>query len=221
MPGWVSGSRMAAVGLVVTNLIPLVGVLAYDWNAHTLLVVYWLESGILGIEFFYKIRNARGEDDPATLPDVRLDERAVADFVGHPNREIAGIFAENYGVFWLFHGLFIMLFPGAFPMTFASPFDVGIAILGLTAYHALSYVLNYRYGGEYERNGPVTFLVEPYRRVFVLHVTIVLGFFAIALIGAPVGALAVMVVIKTIFDFSGHWREHEDASAAEPTPTTS
>ena len=38
----------AVVALVVANAIPLVGVLFLGWNVWNILVVYWLENGIVG-----------------------------------------------------------------------------------------------------------------------------------------------------------------------------
>jgi hypothetical protein len=61
---------------------------------------------------------------------------------------------------------------------------------------------------------------EPYRRVFVLHVTVVSGAFGVALVGSPVGALVVMVVVKTLLDLRGHWQEHDRARqrTLDPSP---
>lgn len=213
-----SGSRVAGAGLVVANLVPLVGVLFYGWNAHTILVVYWLESGVVGVESIPKIRRADGEDDPEELPSMSFNDRSVKSFVGDPNSDIAGFFASHYGGFWLVHGVFVFVFPLAVTSEAASLEVIPLALFGLVVYHAVSYRLNYVEGREFERTGPVTQMIEPYRRVLVLHVTIVLGFFAIGTLGAPAFALAVMVLAKTVLDFWGHWREHERARN-RPVPT--
>lgn len=63
-------------------------------------------------------------------------------------------------------------------------------------------------------------MVEPYRRVVVLHVTIVLGAIGVAVVGAPVGALVVMVLAKTALDLRGHWREHDRAEQRMPPAPT-
>ena len=86
--------------------------------------------------------------------------------------------------------------------------------------HAVSYRVNFVGDREYERAGPVTLMVEPYRRVFVLHVTVVSGAFGVALVGSPVGALVVMVVVKTLLDLRGHWQEHDRARqrTLDPSP---
>lgn len=214
-----SGSTVAATGLIVANLVPLVGVVTLGWDLHSLLVVYWIESGVVGVESVAKILRAEGEDDPDDLPSIEFNDRPVSSFIGRSNGWIASFFSFHYGVFWVVHGVFVLTFAGAYPgLEMASPRVVGLGALGLAAYHAVSYWRNYLGRREYENNGPVTLMVEPYRRVFVLHATVLLGGFAIGAIGAPVGAVVVMVVVKTALDLRGHWLEHD--RARRPAPTT-
>jgi len=214
-----SGSRAAVAWLVCANAVPLVGVVGFGWDLHSLLVVYWLESAVVGVASLAKIRRAEGTDDPGELPALSFNDRPVASFVGRPKRRIAAFFAVHYGLFWGVHGAFVLVFPGVFGLEPASPAVVGPAVVGLVAYHAVSYRGNYLDRREYERAGPVTLMVEPYRRVFVLHLTVVLGACAVAAIGAPVGALAVMVLVKTVLDLRGHWREHDRAQRRSPGRT--
>ena len=58
----VTSSIGAVVALVVANLIPLVGVLFFDWNVWMILVVYWLENGVVG--FFNVLKMLRAEGEP-------------------------------------------------------------------------------------------------------------------------------------------------------------
>lgn len=208
-----SGTQTAAVGLVAANLVPLVGVLAFGWTLHSLLVAYWLESGAIGAAYIAKIRRAEGVDDPSAIPDWEFNGKSASSFVGASNAAVARFFAGHYGLFWGAHGLFVVIFyPAEFPtLQPAGPSAVVVAAIGLAIYHAVSYRINYIDGGEYERNGPVTLMIEPYSRVFVLHVTIVIGAIPISWFGAPAGAVAVMVLVKTIFDYRAHKREHERA----------
>lgn len=213
--GW-ADRRAVAAGLVLANAVPLVGVVGFGWDLHSLLVIYWLESGAVGLESIAKIRRAEGEDDSADLPAMRLNDTSVRSLVGSPNRFIAVFFAFHYGGFWFVHGVFVLAFPAMFPMGTASPSVVAVSTVSLVAYHAASYRINYVGEREYERSGPVMLMVEPYRRVFVLHLTIVLGAFAVAAIGAPVGTLVVMVLVKTILDLRAHLQEHNRARRRTP-----
>ncbi|MDG5761153.1 DUF6498-containing protein [Natronococcus sp. A-GB1] len=224
-----SGSRTAAIGLVVANLVPLVGVAFFGWTLHSLLVIYWLESGVLGAAYVAKIRRAAGEDDPEALPEWEIsslgdtEARTLESFVGKPNRAIARYFAGYFGAFWVAHGVFVLVgFPEMFPeLTVASPFVVAVAAVALTLQHALSYRLNYLGNREFERHGPVTLLAEPLNRIAVLHVTIVLGAALIEGAGGPMEALVVMILAKTAFDLEAHRREHQRAQcqSVESGPT--
>ena len=185
-------------------------------------MVYWLESGVVGASFVAKILRAEGTDDPEELPSMSFNDRPVRSFANDPNAVVARFFVGHYGVFWLVHGVFVLAFGFAFfDLEPASPAVVAVAAVGLVAYHAVSYRVNYVGEREYERSGPATLMVEPYRRVLVLHLTIVLGAFAVAAVGTSVGALAVMVLVKTALDLRGHWKEHDRArQRAPPSPSS-
>jgi len=229
------GPRTAVAGLVGANLVPLVGVLALGWGLHSLLVVYWLESGVVGVESVAKILIAQGEKDNreggrgdaasdrdegtggpgsavagrgertgVTLRGVSLDS-----LVGLGNLLVAGFFTVHYGIFWVVHGSFVLSFPILFDdLAPASPTVVATAFVGLAAYHALSFLANYIGKAEYLGASPGALASEPYRRVFVLHFTVLGGAVVLTLIG---GALAVMVLVKTVLDLWAHWQEHERA----------
>jgi len=212
------GRRTTAAGLLVANVVPLIGVIGLGWDLHSLLVVYWLESAVVGAASVAEIRRAAGVDDPERLPSISFNGRPVGSFVGTSNRTVARFFLVHYGAFWVVHGVVVLSFSAVFPgLSPAAPRVVGVAAVGLVAYHLVSYRINYVGNREYERAGPVTLMVEPYRRVFVLHLTVVLGAFAVAAIGAPVGALAVMVLVKTVLDLRGHWREHDRPRRRSPS----
>ena len=66
----VGSSFGAVVALVVANSIPLVGVLFFGWDVWTILIVYWVENGIVGVFNVLKMWLAEGVDD-ALVPDAR------------------------------------------------------------------------------------------------------------------------------------------------------
>jgi hypothetical protein len=62
----VGSSVGALVALIVANLVPLVGVLWFGWNVWAILIIYWLENGIVGLFNVLKMGRASGpEDGPA------------------------------------------------------------------------------------------------------------------------------------------------------------
>ena len=68
---------------------------------------------------------------------------------------------------------------------------IGAAALFLS--HGASFLLNYVGNGEYQRTSPLRQVGSAYGRVIVLHVTIIVGAFVVAFLGAPIGALIVLV----------------------------
>ena len=54
-------------------------------------------------------------------------------------------------------------------------------------------------------------MAKPYGRVVVLHVAIIAGGVGAALLGSPVWALALLVLLKTGLDYRAHVKEHSRA----------
>lgn len=98
-----------------------------------------------------------------------------------------------------------------------SPATLLISAVGLAISHLLSYRQNYIGRGEYLRVSPGAQMFSVYGRVVVLHLTVIIGGFAISSLDAPVAALVVMVLIKTAIDLGLHLREHR---AAQPELTS-
>jgi hypothetical protein len=142
----------------------------------------------------------------------RITAGSISSLVGWPKRRLVLFFLGHCGAFRLVHGVFVLLYPTMFPdLALANPGTLVVATAALAAYHAISYLVNYVDGAEFEHVGPVTLTVEPYWRTVVLHVAILLGAAGVAAVGAPAGALVVMVLVETVLGLRGHWREHDRA----------
>lgn len=48
-------NRAAAILLVVSNLLPLAGVLFWDWDVGSIVMLYWSENVILGVYILVKM----------------------------------------------------------------------------------------------------------------------------------------------------------------------
>lgn len=64
-----TATSRSAIVLLLANLIPLVGVVFFGWSLLTILVLYWLENGIVGLWNIPKIIMAQGSILPS-LPDL-------------------------------------------------------------------------------------------------------------------------------------------------------
>ena len=70
----VNSSAIAVALLVITNLIPLVGVLWLGWDLMLILALYWAENGVVGVINILKILTAEG-DELQSLDHALVGER--------------------------------------------------------------------------------------------------------------------------------------------------
>ena len=206
----VHSSRIAAALLVVTNLIPLVGVLWFGWDLLLILALYWAENGVLGVINIGKILLAEGS--PPANVKFTINGRPASSL---SRTGTAGFFCLHYGTFWVVHGVFVFtLIP---VLTGSSPFDVSLnvplflgGVVALAISHGTSFWLNYVGRGEYRTISPAEVMTQPYSRLVILHVTIVLGAFVSIQLGTPIGSLLVLVILKTAMDLYFHLRQHRE-----------
>ena len=239
----------SAIALLIANAIPIVGVLFFGWSLITILVLYWLENGIVGFWNIPRIALAQGSVLPRSSEEPEPGRRVVASAALErlqlvPRAGLSIFFIAHYGIFWLGHGIFVFTLPmfggigsgsgGAAPCDrpiFPEPGEIpmppgdagscapgafgeiawGSVLIGgavLFLSHGASFLLNYVGNGEYLRTSAARQMGSAYGRVVVLHVTILIGGFVVALLGAPIGALIVLVVLKTALDLGLHRREH-------------
>lgn len=224
----VTSSRVALAALVAGNLVPLAGVLFLGWDLMTILILYWMENGIVGAFNVLKMLTARGNG------------AAVGGLVGRS--AMTAFFALHYGIFWAVHGVFVWTFLpmfagsngllrgglsgglplGGFPVGGDPVFDsivsagpepgaLALGAIALVLSHGASFLFNYLGRGEYLRTTPAAQMAAPYGRVVILHLTILAGAFVGFALGSPMGALIVLVALKMAMDVAFHLREHRSA----------
>jgi len=208
--------------LVFVNLIPLAGVLLYDWDIAALVVLYWSENLVLG---FYTI--------------ARM---LVVSPVGGLFSSV--FFLIHYGGFCAVHGLFIMLLlvdpevdvmsgGNTWPfflvfvellidvvrqvLSYAPP-EWMWAFLALFISHGVSFIVNFLLAGERSRLSVSKLMAAPYGRIVILHVTIILGAFATMALGQPIILLVILIGLKIGVDVTMHIREHRILAVPAPAP---
>jgi hypothetical protein len=225
----------SVIALIAVNAIPIIGVAFWGWSLMMILVLYWLESGIVGVINVFKIARAQGgADDPMVSVDGnRVTIRISGLASGMGRGPVIGFFIIHYGIFWAVHGVFVFLLPlfaglsnptidpsapnfGIGPMDFGPlPLDgLLLAFVLLAASHVVSFFTNYIGRGEYLRATPAGQMMSVYGRVVALHVTIVAGAIVIGLFGTPLAALILLVAVKTVIDLGLHLREHRSRANA-------
>ncbi len=211
MIGAIAPLTLSTAVLVLSNLLPLAGVLAGWWSVYEILLLYWAENLVIGLFQLARM---------ATVLVLRREYGLVV---------MLPFFTIHYGGFALGHGLMLsQLFGpvvgvpavGASPgqdllaaldapfRTLLAPDGLLLALLALGASHAFSFVVNFLAGGEWRAIAPGRLMGEPYGRVIVLHVVLIFGAWAVVALGAPIAAVALLVVVKIALDALAHRRRH-------------
>ncbi len=216
------------------NLVPLVGVLAWGWSLPQILLVYWIETAVVGAIGALKIRAAidlggagTGAPVPRRRPagprmDLAAEGRAAARRVSGGWLYVSAWLAVYLG-FWAILGMVVVqIVNGGFYQGASATGFTGVpvgsivaAVLSLVFWHAFAYWHDYIHGERYLTDSLLDLSRPPFARPLVLLGAIALGGVGTALIGAPVGFLVAMVLAKTAIEL--WWARSAQALAASPT----
>jgi hypothetical protein len=195
--------------LLAANLVPVAGVLLWDWSVFALIVLFWMENVIVGVFFALRMLCADPRD-----PALWAAKLFMVPF-----------FCFHYGMFTAIHGVFVFtLFGGkAYPVQdlrvlepaarAAAELGLWLPLAALLASHGFSFLWNYLYRGELRHAQLSRLMAKPYGRVVVLHVAIILGGIAAMALGSPLWALLVLLALKIGLDWKAHLKEHSAAKS--------
>lgn len=176
--------------ILLTNLIPLVGVLFLNWSPFEVVILFWFETIFIGFFNFFKIILARG---------LSQDKRLRPGNLG-----TALFFCVHFGGFCLGQGLFILLglAPKGEDLVAINWLQFQFALLFIFINVMSSFFQNYIATKAYENTQPVTQLFSPYGRIFLQQIIAVGGgFLAIRINGShQILLVAAIVVLKTVMD---------------------
>jgi hypothetical protein len=227
------------IALVAANLLPVAGVLLWDWNVFEIVSLYWFENVVIGVFNALKMLMATGEIQPGSQPagspkedpemPAYLKTPVATGIAGHGIKLfLIPFFTFHYGMFCFVHGIFVVVllggrgggmmkgdpFSGTGTMT-ARVFDSGGKwfILAIIVSHLFSFLFNYLGKGEYRRTSAPALMAAPYGRIVVLHIAILFGAFVITALGSPVFLLILLITGKIALDVKLHRRSHAKLKA--------
>jgi hypothetical protein len=201
--GPLSARSPSTVVLILSNLVPVVGVFLADWDVGAIMAIYWLENVAIGLLNAVKMLLSRSDGAPMV---AKLGATAF--------------FCVHYGIFTLVHGIFVFaVFQKDGPLAHGgggSPFasigaavsHYGLAFLALFCSHLFSLFVNFIGRGEYKEKNFMVIMFQPYGRIVILHVTIILGAFVTLFLGSPKPVILLLVFLKTFGDVFFHLMEH-------------
>lgn len=195
----------SVLSLIFANLIPIFGVLLFGWSLFPIMFLYWLENIVIGI--FNVIRMVRAEK---SMPEGQKDLK----FGGKPydpsmKKSVIFFFIVHYGLFTFVHGMFVSFLFG--PANISSA-GVVAGFLSLLISHYISYRTNFIGKNEYKNLSAPDLFFQPYKRIFVLHITILFGGIFTKFLGVPIIALLILIVLKITADAWLHIQEHKSFS---------
>ncbi len=220
-------SRTTVVALVAANLVPLIGVLVWNWSVFEIVFVYWAENLIIGLMVLLKIIfsqgevTARGGAKNMKSPAAEQSGRAAV-IAGGTKLFLVPFFIVHYGIFCAGHGTFLFTFFGRDDSSLAidsvadvltTPLQIALGALFIS--HLFSFFRNYIGAGEYQRLSPPQLMMSPYKRIVILHVAIILGAALTEFLGSPVGVLVILVAAKIVLDIRGHNLERRESQSTD------
>jgi hypothetical protein len=181
---------ISLISLIVSNLIPLFGVMWYGWSIFSLMFLYWSENVVIGFFTVLKMFFSKGGSVSGTSPELK------AFFIP--------FFVVHFGLFTLVHGIFVIIL---FHSLQFNLLGVTIGFLSICLSHLTSFMTNFISKGEYLKQSPESLFFSPYKRVIVMHLTVIFGAIFV-LNNYSFAAVVILVVLKTVTDLASHIVEH-------------
>lgn len=193
---WSSPSTLA---LVAANLVPVAGAVWLGWNLGDVMVLYWAESGVIGVFNVCKLI-------------------VISRWVG----VFSGIFfMAHFGAFMAVHFLFIwMLFVKGLDDNTGGDlrevahhfFTLWPALVALFASHGISFFTNFIGRREYLRRTVKQQMGEPYTRIVLMHLVIIFGGGLALVLGSATPVILLVIAGKIWFDVRAHLKQRAAAA---------
>ena len=203
--------------LLAANLATIVYAIAGNWDAATVIFIYWAQSIIIGI---FAVLAIVSTDTMAVIADMDARHRERGEDVTLDPRQVrkhqyilAIFFFIHYGIFHLAYYDFTIN-EGIFgPVNFADPgLWVSCGIFFATHCYSFLFYRNRERRGEEYVNDTFT---DPYFRIVPMHLTIGFGAMIILLLGilgitSTLLVLVLFLLLKTAADIAMHLWKHAE-----------
>lgn len=193
--------------VLLTNGVPLYGVKVLDWSVVNVLVLYWVENLLTAIFTCVRIVAHR-----AVTHDSAYAQTADLGLIvnGKPSRSgLLGGYATFAFVFTLVHGLFVFFLVFAVGQndpddaTFqfsAGQLRQGVEWIALTL--GVNLIVDLAGIGRRSYAQVERYVQSRMSQVIVLHLTIIVGMFAMIMMEAPIAILYALIAIKTLAELA-------------------
>lgn len=183
--------------LILANLVPLGGVLLFQWDVLSILLLYWTESVIVGVVNVLRMI--------ASQPDKVTDGRSKFFLIP--------FFTIHYGLFCYGHLTAVIGFfsdrnlgPTSSLAELWQP-SFWIVVAAIAGSHLFSFFRNFLGSDERKRATPSMLMHRPYGRIVAMHIAIVVGAGLVNWFGSTVPLLLVLIGAKIVMDLKLHEME--------------
>lgn len=186
--------------VLLGNLAAFLPVWLGHWSVFALVTLYWFENVVTGVLQFLKLRaveRVQGRD---------------------PHFPMSSFFAVHYGIFTVVHGVLVLVF---FGFVMAGGRSGGAALWWLSALAvSIGPILDYRrrfvQGDDAKHASQDRLMFEPYGRVVVLHVVVLIGAWLALATEQPRNVLFLLIGLKLAVElFMAHRAMSSTAVAAK------
>ncbi len=210
--------------LILANFVPIIGVLFWDWSLFSMLIGYWVETGVIVIYTFAKI-----------VYTLKISSPTQYTLLGTINA--FGVIAISFGnilvcgIFMFAHLVFIVGASSVFPdWNGLTGFDLLRSSLPnmitmftvLMISHGYSFFYNFIKGGEAQNiklsiaeNPSINLMLSInnilgslIKRITFTHFVLLIGFFIIILTKSPPYMAIFFILLKTWLDLGFHKKKH-------------
>ena len=200
---------ISLAAVVVANLVPLVMALLGYWGVGEILLLYWLETGIVGVFTILRVLFAAAPGPAGgrlTVNQLRTAPASVTLPLAMAQWGIFGklllslFFAFPYALFMVMQGYILYIF-----MAIVGPYGwplpaVKWGLLALFGSHALGFAVDYLASGEFRRTGAEECVQTPFHRLAIMQIVLGCGGWASSSFGHTAYIMSVFVLVKLVID---------------------
>ncbi|RLD80207.1 MAG: hypothetical protein DRJ10_07750 [Bacteroidetes bacterium] len=188
--------------LIVVNLFPILGVIIFGWDIFEVVMLYVIETIIIGTYNVIKMLFVKGDKKRFTIM----------------------FFIIHYNFFILIQSIFVIVLIGGDNDGNMGP-DVGqgfhnlfslfsfrdfkIAVLLMVISQGIAVYKHFIKPKLYQHADLEKLMMEPYKRIFVQQFMAIGGSFIVMMLQAPMGFLIILILMKTFFDLRAYHKTHD------------
>lgn len=206
--------------LLLVNIYPIIGVLFFGWDYFIVVLLYIIETLIIGLINMLKMGGAQGKlslKDKANMGITTSDSAQAKEMEEKPGCAkliLIPFFFVHYNMFVVVQSIFVVVLSTQFgnrniELEQFLNLEFILSLLFLFGSHIYSFYENYILKEEYKQSSIIKLMFLPYKRIIIQQITVIFGSFLIMLTNAPVFFLVILIIMKIFFDLRAHFKVHD------------